>query len=593
MNVPLRFWGTMEEEFSIMPKDRGTAAESQATSTATMSMPKVRVSGSRSSASFSPLPNAEGGIAPTFFDGTYFSSTPDGSSTHNDTTNIRPLMGHSVPKWRYLYNTTLVVLDLLMTIVATYIVFLLRPFAYTYVQSIGPGEYGVFSFLLLTCVSWLISLYSARSYERHTMGEAMPVRQAVERCVHRFHYAVHVGVPVPPQSSPVVECVHSAGFTGVGYYRALDYAPRAAPQPHEWRIQLSTVVIGSPEGIHRTVEQLRQCRGLGYAPIAVCPVASVKNEDDPDSAQHLVSVPFTPANDAEARLKVLPLNSHLPQTAKRMKARTVMVADVLTRDSETMRTLSLAVESMGIELALATSVADLSGADLHFRNDPTMPVVTARLTQYSTVTRILKRVCDIVLSGIAIILSSPIMLWVAYKVKREDGGPVFYSQTRIGIYGKPFTMYKFRSMRTDADEIKAKLAKERGIEDRFIFKLKDDPRVTKIGHFIRKTSLDEFPQFFNVFKGDMSLVGPRPPLPEEVARYDMLYSTRLLVKPGITGPWQISGRSDLTQEQSEYADVSYIQDWSITGDIVILLKTVVAVFKGLDRTEFSLGMLKC
>lgn len=113
----------MEEEFSIMPKDRGTAAESQATSTATMAMPKVRVSGSRSSASFSPV--AECDIAATFFDGTYFSSTPDGSSTHNDTTNIRPLMGHSVPKWRYLYNTTLVVLDLLMTIVATYIVFLL------------------------------------------------------------------------------------------------------------------------------------------------------------------------------------------------------------------------------------------------------------------------------------------------------------------------------------------------------------------------------------------------------------------------------------------------------------------------------------
>lgn len=171
-----------------------------------------------------------------------------------------------------------------------------------------------------------------------------------------------------------------------------------------------------------------------------------------------------------------------------MKARTVLVADVLTRDSETMRTLSLAVESMGIELAMTASVADLSGADLHFRNNPSMPVVTARLTQYSAITRILKRICDIVLSAIAIILSSPIMLWVAYKVKREDGGPVFYSQTRIGIYGKPFTMYKFRSMRTDADKIKAKLAKERGIEDRFVFKLKDDPRVTKIGHFIRKTS---------------------------------------------------------------------------------------------------------
>ena len=579
MNVPCGFWGTMEEEFSLMPKDRGTAAESQATSTATMAMPKVRVSGSRALDSFSPV--AECDIAPTFFDGTYFSSTPDGSSTHNDTTNIRPLMGHSVPKWRYLYNTTLVVLDLLMTIVATYIVFLLRPFAYTYVQSIGPGEYGVFSFLLLTCVSWLISLYSARSYERHTMGEGYALYAKLLNAAFidfimlcTLGYLFHLNLPrslsvfIPLVSLVLViierwimrRALHRNRMNGEFNY--------------------PTVVIGSPEGIHRTVEQLRQCRGLGYAPIAVCPVASVKNEDDPDSAQHLVSVPFTPANDAEARLKVLPLNSHLPQTAKRMKTRTVLVADVLTRDSETMRTLSLAVESMGIELAFTTSVADLSGADLHFRNDPTMPVVTARLTQYSTVTRILKRVCDIVLSGIAIILSSPIMLWVAYKVKREDGGPVFYSQTRIGIYGKPFTMYKFRSMRTDADEIKAKLAKERGIEDRFIFKLKDDPRVTKIGHFIRKTSLDEFPQFFNVFKGDMSLVGPRPPLPEEVARYDMLYSTRLLVKPGITGPWQISGRSDLTQEQSEYADVSYIQDWSITGDIVILLKTVVAVFKG-------------
>lgn len=118
------------------------------------------------------------------------------------------------------------------------------------------------------------------------------------------------------------------------------------------------------------------------------------------------------------------------------------------------------------------------------------------------------------------------------------------------------------------------------MEDRFVFKLKNDPRVTRIGHFIRKTSIDEIPQFFNVLKGDMSLVGPRPPLPEEVARYGTLYSARLLVKPGITGPWQVSGRSNLTQEQSEFVDVSYIQNWSLTGDIAILLKTVVAVVRG-------------
>ena len=235
---------------------------------------------------------------------------------------------------------------------------------------------------------------------------------------------------------------------------------------------------------------------------------------------------------------------------------------------------------MGIELALTASVADLSGANLQLHNDPSMPILTARLAQYSLPTRIFKRVCDIVLSLVAIILSSPIMLWAAYKVKREDGGPVFYSQTRIGIYGKPFTMYKFRSMRLNADKMDAEVAAAAGVELGTTFKVKDDPRVTKIGKFIRKTSIDEVPQFFNVLKGDMSMVGPRPQRQYEVDQYSPLYSTRLLVKPGITGPWQISGRNDLSQEQSEYADVSYIQNWSITGDIAILLKTVGAVFNG-------------
>ena len=187
---------------------------------------------------------------------------------------------------------------------------------------------------------------------------------------------------------------------------------------------------------------------------------------------------------------------------------------------------------------------------------------------------------DIIGSLCALIISSPILLGVAIAIKLDDGGPVFFSQTRIGLHGKPFKMYKFRSMVTNAEELKKKLAEETGQEDRFIFKMKDDPRITKVGHFIRKTSLDEFPQFYNVLKGDMSLVGPRPALPEEVARYGSLYSARLLVKPGTTGPWQVSGRSDLSQEQSEYLDVSYIENWSIAGDLAILAKTVMVIFTG-------------
>lgn len=218
------------------------------------------------------LPVAECDIAPTFFDGTYFSSTPDGSSTHNDTTNIRPLMGYSVPKWRYLYNTTLVVLDLLMTIVSTYIVFLLRPFAYTYVQSIGPGEYGVFSFLLLTCVSWLISLYSARSYERHTMGEGYALYAKLLNAAFidfimlcTLGYLFHLNLPRSlnvfiPLVSLVLVIIER-------------WIMRRALHRNRMNSEFNypTVVIGSPEGIHRTVEQLRQCRGLGYAPIAGVP----------------------------------------------------------------------------------------------------------------------------------------------------------------------------------------------------------------------------------------------------------------------------------------------------------------------------------
>ena len=253
-----------------------------------------------------------------------------------------------------------------------------------------------------------------------------------------------------------------------------------------------------------------------------------------------------------------------------MKAHTVLVADVLTRDSETMRTLSLAVESMGIELAMTASVADLSGADLHFRNNPSMPVVTARLTQYSAITRILKRICDIVLSAIAIILSSPIMLWVAYKVKREDGGPVFYSQTRIGIYGKPFTMYKFRSMIVQKES-----------EEKKGWTTKDDPRVTPVGKFIRKTSIDELPQLFNILKGDMSLVGPRPERPffvekfrEEIPRYMVKHQ----VRPGLTGWAQVNGyRGDTSIRKRIDCDLYYIENWTLGLDFKILFLTF---FKG-------------
>ena len=205
---------------------------------------------------------------------------------------------------------------------------------------------------------------------------------------------------------------------------------------------------------------------------------------------------------------------------------------------------------------------------------------------------LLKRLMDIVAGLIGCLLTCIIFIFVAPLTYISSPGPIFYSQERIGKNGKPFKMYKFRSMYLDADERKAELMKQNKINDARMFKMDFDPRIignkilpggthkTGIGEFIRKTSLDEFPQFYNVLKGDMSLVGTRPPLKEEVDLYELHHHARLATKPGITGMWQVSGRSNITDfEEVVKLDKEYINNWSIGLDIKIILKTILVVFK--------------
>lgn len=183
-----------------------------------------------------------------------------------------------------------------------------------------------------------------------------------------------------------------------------------------------------------------------------------------------------------------------------------------------------------------------------------------------------KRVLDYIGSGIGIILFSPILLIIAIVIKLEDGGPIIFKQERIGHNGRHFNIYKFRSMRIDAEALKAKLLDQNEVEGA-MFKMKDDPRVTRFGKFIRKHSLDELPQFFNVFLGDMSLVGLRPPLVDEVAKYTAYEKQRLLVRPGLSGLWQVSGRNNLSFDEMIELDLEYIQTRSIWLDIKIIVKT--------------------
>lgn len=194
-----------------------------------------------------------------------------------------------------------------------------------------------------------------------------------------------------------------------------------------------------------------------------------------------------------------------------------------------------------------------------------------------------KRVIDIVLAAVGVAVLTPLWLVVALLIRISDHGPAFFKQTRVGKNGQPFTMYKFRTMRVDAEQVKASLeAANRadvGAGNSVMFKMRDDPRVTRVGRVLRKTSIDELPQLFNVIKGDMSLVGPRPPLPSEVATYEPHVMGKFSVRPGITGLWQISGRSNLSWEETVQLDLDYAATRTVGLDMWILLQTVPALLR--------------
>lgn len=191
----------------------------------------------------------------------------------------------------------------------------------------------------------------------------------------------------------------------------------------------------------------------------------------------------------------------------------------------------------------------------------------------------LKRATDVILSGLTLIVLLPLIGLIALVIKLDDGGPVFFAQTRVGQFGRTFRIHKFRSMKVDAERVRDEFLHLNEMSGP-VFKITNDPRVTSVGRWLRKLSLDELPQFYDVFVGNMSLVGPRPPLPSEVQKYDVQYHRRLSVKPGITCLWQISGRNNIDFDAWMSLDLAYIDTWSYSQDLKILLKTIPAVLRG-------------
>lgn len=479
-------------------------------------------------------------------------------------------------RWRFLLNLAAMLCDIAMFLVSGATVFLI---ADGITSLFTTSVFSPVGYLLFGGLAWAFVLRCCGIYHRHVMGDfpnivSVSLRGALLDflVLAAVNYVFDVFLPVGVVVSMVLlGLVMTLLARGVVFLCVKSDVRKGA-------YAYPTVLVGSLSGIGRTLRLLGNRHQLNYRPIAVCPI----REDAADgrivpveiSAEDLAGLVDAAGG---AGLTVMRYDDSLAESVVRAGGQTVMVVDVLHRDSDNFHVFSLRMESLGLEIALLTSAADTAGHQLSMRSIAGMNVVTISLPQYGFVRQFTKRVFDIVVSLIAIIVSSPLMIGVAIAIKLDDGGPVLYKQERIGLRGKPFKIYKFRSMGVGADKKDAAVAAAAGQSLGARFKVKNDPRVTRIGHFIRKTSLDELPQFFNSLLGTMSVVGPRPQRQYEVDEYNPVYATRLLVKPGITGPWQVSGRNDLSEEESQQLDVFYVQNWSVLGDIVYILRTVLVV----------------
>jgi exopolysaccharide biosynthesis polyprenyl glycosylphosphotransferase len=283
----------------------------------------------------------------------------------------------------------------------------------------------------------------------------------------------------------------------------------------------------------------------------------------------------------EYLLGQIPVSSNLDQLQHLMTATgadTVVVTSSDELPPERIRELSWSLEPGRQHLVLAPSLTDIGGPRIHMRPVAGLPLIHVETPRYEGLKRFSKRAFDIVSSAMLILVLSPLLAAAAAGVRLSTPGAVLFRQDRVGLNGTHFKMLKFRSMVVDAEtQLTALQDTERAEGNSVMFKMKDDPRVTPIGSFLRRFSLDELPQLFNVLGGSMSLVGPRPPLDREVAIYEHHVHRRFLVKPGITGLWQVSGRSNLSWEDTVRLDLYYVENWSITGDLIILWRTARAV----------------
>lgn len=464
--------------------------------------------------------------------------------------------------WRQRIFVRMFLTDLILVICSVLIAMVARFGIPKDVDNWGPTSISYELVSAVVVVAWMAALAMYQAYRPSLLGVGLDEYRVVVRATAAVFglFAIF---------SMVFKFDYSRGYFAIALpLGALSLMAGRAANRHllvSWRRRGmatdGTLVVGNPVEVRHVAEGIARRPASGYQVLAVA-TNGPGGEFELESGEKVPDL--GPIED-------------LPPKISDLEYKCVIVAGQSLVNRTLMRRFGWAMEDGDQDLAVASAMTDVAGPRIHWRPIEGQPLMSVEMPRYSGFKFAAKRVFDVVVSAVLLILLSPVLLGTALAIKLDSRGPVFFRHRRIGVRGAPFKMTKFRSMVDGADKRFDELSAQFNEGNDVQFKLREDPRVTRVGKFIRKTSIDELPQLFDVLTGTMSLVGPRPHVQKEVDQYADHVHRRLYVKPGITGPWQVGGRSNLSWGESIRKDLYYVENWSLSGDVLILFRTVKAV----------------
>ena len=475
--------------------------------------------------------------------------------------------------WRRKYATSVVTLDSVSVFLATFLAWIIRFNTSIWVDGSSAFELpdSRLATVLVVCLSlgWIFILFLSGSWALSQLGAgADEYRNVVRASVLTFALAIltlfALNIPI---SRIFLGSSFAIGLLLLVLERWLlrKFLVSVRSRNRNWSD--TALLIGSRDACIRLSEELTSRFQAGFVPIAACIVGPPS--DSSTELRH---------DNPLQEINKLFLFDDFEMAVSELSPSVVIVAEGGGISPDQLRDLTWKLNPLTQKLILAPALIDVSGPRIHSRPVAGLPFVFVEVPSFMGFTRAMKRSTDLLLACAGFLFLMPIFAAIAVAIKLDDGGPVFFSQERVGLNEKKFRMLKFRSMVVNAEMLKAELvAGQSSMSNNPLFKLKTDPRITRTGQFLRKWSLDELPQILNVIQGNMSLVGPRPPLESEVMKYESFVNRKFLVKPGITGLWQVSGRSDLPWTESVKLDLYYVENWSLALDLIILARTFSAV----------------